>query len=59
MLNQLKPIVLEAGKIIASARDVENTVHEKTGPRDLVTKYDLMVQEYLRRELLKLLPQAA
>lgn len=58
MLKQLTPIVLEAGRMIASARNVEASVHEKTGPRDLVTKYDLLVQDYLRKELLTLLPQA-
>lgn len=58
LLQKLIEIAREAGAIILSARDVENSVREKTGPRDLVTKYDLMVQEYLRRELLALLPEA-
>ncbi len=58
MLQRLTEIVREAGAIVCSARDVSNSVREKTGPRDLVTKYDLLVQEHLRRELLALLPEA-
>lgn len=59
MLNALSKIVRQAGEIILSARDVEAGVREKTSPRDLVTSYDLQVQAFLHRELLKLLPQAA
>lgn len=58
MLDRLSEIVLEAGGIIRSARDAESSVREKTGPRDLVTKYDTLVQDYLQRELLSLLPEA-
>ena len=58
MLEQIIEIVRRAGGLIASARDVAGSVHEKTGPRDLVTAYDLQVQEQLRRELLALLPEA-
>ncbi len=54
MLEELTRIVREAGEIILSARNVESSVREKTGPRDLVTKYDLLVQQHLRRELMKL-----
>ena len=58
MLERLIEITREAGNIIPSARDVEGSVREKTGPRDLVTKYDLLVQEHLHRALLELLPGA-
>lgn len=58
MLEPLITLTRDAGAIVRSARDAAGSVREKTGPRDLVTKYDLMVQEYLRRELLKLLPEA-
>ncbi|MBO4418606.1 MAG: inositol monophosphatase [Oscillospiraceae bacterium] len=58
MLNELCSIAQEAGRIIRSAEDVEKSVSEKTGPRDLVTKYDLLVQEYLKNALLGLLPDA-
>ena len=58
MLEKLIAVTREAGEIVRSARDAERSVREKTGPRDLVTKYDLLVQDFLRRELLKLLPEA-
>ena len=58
MLDRLIAITREAGAIVRSARDAAGSVREKTGPRDLVTKYDLLVQEHLRRELLALLPEA-
>ena len=58
MLQELTQIAREAGDLIRSARDVQSSAAEKTGPRDLVTKYDLMVQELLRRRLLELLPEA-
>ena len=58
MLDQLSEIVRRAGKIILSAGDAADSVREKTGPRDLVTKYDTLVQSFLERELLSLLPGA-
>ena len=58
MLQQLIEIAREAGAVIRSARDAKGSATEKTGPRDLVTQYDLMVQELLRRRLLELLPEA-
>ena len=58
MLDALKKIVLEAGSIIRSARDVEQSVEEKTSARDLVTKYDKLVQDFLREKLSALLPEA-
>lgn len=58
MLEELTQIAREAGDLIRSARDAKSSAAEKTGPRDLVTKYDLMVQELLRRRLLELLPEA-
>ena len=58
MLQKLIDVVLQAGAVIRSAHDVERSVREKTSSRDLVTKYDAQVQEFLQRELLKLLPQA-
>lgn len=58
MLEALNAVVLRAGEIIRSARDAESTAVEKTGPRDLVTKYDTMVQQFLEKELLSLAPDA-
>lgn len=58
MLKELSRIVLNAGEQIRSAELTERAAREKTGPRDLVTEYDLLVQNYLHQELLKLLPEA-
>ncbi len=58
MLTELKRVVREAGGIILSAGDPAGSVHEKTSQRDLVTSYDLQVQDFLRRQLLALLPEA-
>ncbi len=58
MLNKLCDIARNAGEIIRSATDVGASVREKTSQRDLVTKYDLLVQAFLQKELLALLPEA-
>ena len=58
MLEKIISAAREAGEIIRSARDVEQSVQEKSSQRDLVTKYDLLVQNHLFRKLLELLPEA-
>lgn len=58
LLHELCDVVRRAGQIVLSAQDVEHAVREKTSPRDLVTKYDLMVQAFLQKELLALFPEA-
>lgn len=58
MLEKIIRVVREAGELIRCAHDVEQDTTEKTSPSDLVTKYDVAVQNYLRRELLRLLPEA-
>ena len=59
MLEKMKETVQQAGELIRCAHHVEEDTREKNGPADLVTKYDLSVQTFLRRELLKLLPEAS
>lgn len=58
MLEQMIQIVSRAGEIVRGARDIERGVSEKSSHVDLVTVYDPMVQQQLRRELLALLPEA-
>ena len=58
MLESIIDIVRRAGELIRSANDVTAATHEKNGPADLVTEYDLAVQRFLRQELLALLPEA-
>lgn len=58
MLEALIEIVRRAGDMVLSAHDIQNVTREKHGPADLVTQYDEAVQAFLRRELLRLLPEA-
>ena len=58
MLESIIDIVRRAGELVRSANDVTTATHEKNGPADLVTEYDLAVQRFLRQELLALLPEA-
>ena len=58
MLDKLISIVRAAGELIPRDLHTGLSVVEKTGPRDLVTKYDALVQERLQTDLLRLLPQA-
>ncbi len=56
MLEQIIPIVREAGDIVLSARDIWSHTHEKTSAADLVTEYDLAVENFLKEKLPPLVP---
>ena len=56
MLDQIIPIVREAGDIVLSARDIWSHTHEKTSAADLVTEYDLAVENFLKAKLPSLVP---
>lgn len=56
MLDQIIPIVREAGDIVLSARDIWSHTHEKTSAADLVTEYDLAVENFLKEKLPPLVP---
>ena len=58
MLNKITEIVKEAGKIVLSAHNQENTVTAKEGKKNFVTKYDVAVQKFLFKELGKASPDA-
>ncbi|MBE5761065.1 MAG: inositol monophosphatase [Clostridiales bacterium] len=58
MIDKLIAAAKKAGEIILSAHDIENAVDEKSGTANFVTKYDVMVQEYLFDELKKSFPKA-
>lgn len=58
MLEQIKAIVLEAGKIVTGATDIAAKTTEKNGAADLVTQYDTAVERFLREKLTVLLPEA-
>lgn len=57
MIERIIRAVREAGRIVLSASDIERATAEK-GAGNFVTKYDVLVQEYLKKELLTILPEA-
>lgn len=57
--NLLLPLIREAGKIMTGAREIEDTVSEKGGDSaNMVTVYDVAVQNFLMNEISKLIPDA-
>ena len=58
MLENIVAIVREAGELIRCAHDIERDTTQKSCAADLVTKYDVAVQEFLRGKLLELMPEA-
>lgn len=58
MLEKITEIVREAGKIVLSAHDIAAQTHEKTSAADLVTEYDVAVENFLKEKLMSLLPGA-
>ena len=58
MIGKITGIVKEAGKIILSAHNQENSITAKEGKKNFVTKYDVAVQEFLFDELGKAFPEA-
>lgn len=58
LLQGIMEVMLEAGKILLSASDIERTVHAKEGKNNFVTDYDKRVQAFLFEKLALLLPEA-
>ena len=58
MYEIIAEIVKEAGKIMLEASDIQSSVQEKSSHCDLVTKYDPLVEEFLRKKLLAAFPKA-
>lgn len=56
MLNKLAAAIREEGLRMLEAKEI--LTEEKSGPEDVVTNYDRLVQENLERKLRKILPQA-
>lgn len=55
---EIGQVVRAAGALIRDARHIDEAVRQKTIACDLVTSYDTQVQEYLRRELKRVVPEA-
>ena len=61
LLKALEVIIRKAGKIVLSAHDIDNrdTVKEKAGDAaNMVTLYDVAVQEFLISEIKAIIPDA-
>ncbi len=59
MEKQLLSIIREAGKLMTGARDIEGVTDEKGGDAaNMVTAYDVAVQNFLIREITALVPNA-
>ena len=58
MLEELIAIVRQAGEIVNGAQQIGRHTHEKTSAADLVTDYDLAVEQFLKEKLAALLPEA-
>ncbi len=58
LLEDMKKVAHECGRIMLSASRKELFVQQKTGGRDLVTKYDVAVQEYAVSTLAEMYPDA-
>jgi myo-inositol-1(or 4)-monophosphatase len=56
MLKKITDIVREAGKLMINVDDLE--IESKGGTFNYVTKYDLLVQEFLFKKLKEILPDA-
>ncbi len=56
MLETIIDIVRQAGEIVLSARDIGSRTREKTSAADLVTEYDLAVEQFLKEKLPPLVP---
>lgn len=58
ILKKIKQIVVECGKIIIEANYDELDIENKEGNNNIVTKYDVLVQNKLKKELLNLFPNS-
>lgn len=56
--REVEEVVREASSIMLEAEDQAEQSEQKSNRSDLVTVYDVRVQEYLERELLRILPDA-
>lgn len=56
--EKIKNLAKEAGEILLAAKDIEETVEEKSGRANFVTAYDKKVQAFLFERLEEILPEA-
>ncbi|MBQ3786418.1 MAG: inositol monophosphatase [Lachnospiraceae bacterium] len=56
---KIEEIIKQAGSMILSAHLKDSDIHQKKGPANYVTDYDVKIQEFLILELSKLFPGCA
>lgn len=58
MYEQIEAVIREAGQMILDAHIEKNDIHQKTGPANFVTDYDVKIQRFLIDRLSDLYPDA-
>ncbi len=58
MYEQTEAVIREAGQMILDAHIEKNNIHQKTGPANFVTDYDVRIQSFLISRLSALFPDA-
>lgn len=58
LINKISDILIEAGKIMLDACDIEDNTTQKDGTANFVTTYDITVQHFLYQRLSVLVPGA-
>ena len=56
MYEQIEAVIREAGQMILDAHIEKNNIHQKTGPANFVTDYDVKIQQFLIDRLSAILP---
>lgn len=58
LINKMKKIVIDCGSILLNAED-DLEIRNKEGINNIVTKYDVLIQNILKKNLLELIPEAS
>ena len=58
MYEQIEAVIREAGQMILDAHIEKNNIHQKIGPANFVTDYDVKIQRFLIDRLSALYPDA-
>ncbi len=58
MFSKIQELAVEAGRIILEATSIEEAASEKSSNSDIVTEYDVRVQNFLIENLMALCPDA-
>ena len=56
MYEQIEKVIREAGQMILDAHLEKDNIHQKTGPANFVTDYDVRIQTYLIEKLSGIVP---